>query len=225
MTVIALVAVVIFLMLGMWQLERAAFKDSVKIKYETRLNAPYQPFLADDSLTDMEYRNLMLDGEFDVDRTILIDNKLFQGRAGYEVLTPFVLSGGQKIVLVNRGWVALGSSREILPIIKIPKVLDRAKGIGSLPTTDGFRMGTVSLGGEWPQVAPFIDIDAMQEAFSGELLPLVLWLAPDHPGFYKRNWNPVWADPEKSRAYALQWFIFTIIVIGLYLGLNLRKVE
>lgn len=215
----------IFVKLGMWQLDRADFKDEVKGKFESRLETDYQLFSAADSFVDIDYRNLTLNGEFDLSRTILVDNKLFEGRAGYDVLTPFILSGSRKVVLVNRGWVALGNSRDILPVIELPLVLDEVKGIASVPTTEGFRMGVVSLTDSWPQVVPFIDIEAMQESFPGGLLPLVLWLAPDQPGYYQRSWNPVWADPEKSRAYALQWFIFALIAVGLYLFLNLRKVE
>ncbi len=225
MTIITLVVVVIFVRLGIWQLERANFKDAIKEQFETRLATDYRRFSAADSLVDIDYRNLILDGEFDVSRAILVDNKLHEGRVGYEVLTPFVLSGSQKVVLVNRGWVALGNSRNILPVIEPPAVLDEVKGIASVPTTEGFRMGAVSLTDSWPQVVPFIDIEAMQESFPGDLLPLVLWLAPDQPGYYQRSWNPVWADPEKSRAYALQWFIFALIAVGLYLFLNLRKLE
>lgn len=215
----------IFVKLGMWQLDRADFKDEVKGKFESRLETDYQLFSAADSFVDIDYRNLTLNGEFDLSRAILVDNKLFEGRAGYDVLTPFILSGSRKVVLVNRGWVALGNSRDILPVIELPLVLDEVKGIASVPTTEGFRMGVVSLTDSWPQVVPFIDIEAMQESFPGGLLPLVLWLAPDQPGYYQRSWNPVWADPEKSRAYALQWFIFALIAVGLYLFLNLRKVE
>ena len=225
LTIITLVAVIIFASLGMWQLDRADFKDAVKAKFESRLATDYQRFSATDSLADIDYRNLRLGGEFDVSRTILVDNKLSEGRVGYEVLTPFILSGSRKVVLVNRGWVALGNSRDILPTIKSPAVLDEVKGIASVPNTDGFRMGAVVLTDSWPQVVPFIDIDAMQESFPGGLLPLVLWLAPDQAGYYQRNWGPAWADPEKSRAYALQWFIFALIAVGLYFFLNLRKLE
>jgi surfeit locus 1 family protein len=225
MTIITLAVVIIFVNLGMWQLDRADFKDAIKAKFETRLVTDYKRFSAADSTVDIDYRNLILDGEFDVSRTILVDNKIFEGRAGYDVLTPFILSGSRKVVLVNRGWVALGDSRDILPVIKKPVVLDEVKGIASLPNTEGFRMGVVSLADSWPQVVPYIDIEAMQESFPDGLLPLVLWLAPDQPGYYQRSWSPVWADPDKSRAYALQWFIFTLIAAGLYLFLNLRKVE
>lgn len=225
MTIITLAVVVIFVKLGTWQLDRADFKDGIQEKFESRLATDYQRFSATDSLVDIDYRNLILNGKFDLSRTILVDNKLFEGRAGYDVLTPFILSDSRKAVLVNRGWVALGNSRDILPVIEQPAVLDEVKGIASVPNTEGFRMGTVSLTNRWPQVVPFIDVEAMQVSFSGDLLPLVLWLAPDQPGFYQRSWSPVWADPDKSRAYALQWFIFAVIAAGLYLFLNLRKLE
>jgi surfeit locus 1 family protein len=225
MTVIALVVVIIFMKLGMWQLDRADFKEMVKVQFESRLATDYQRFSASDSLADIDYRNLILEGEFDVSRTILVDNKLFEGRAGYDVLTPFILSGSRKVVLVNRGWVALGDSRDILPVIEQPVLLNKVKGIASVPNTGGFRMGKVSLTDIWPQVIPFVDVEAMRTSFPGGLLPLMLWLAPDQPGYYQRSWNPVWANPEKSRAYALQWFIFALIAVGLYLFLNLRKLE
>lgn len=225
LTIITLALAMLFVRLGFWQLDRAAYKEAIRLKFESRLNGDYELFKAGDSLADIEYRNLILEGNFDVERSILIDNKVFQGQAGYEVLTPFMLSGSNQIVLVNRGWVSLGPSRDVLPVIDKPKVTKRVKGIASAPDTGGFRMGEVLLGDNWPQVAPFIDIAAMQTAFSGELLPIVLWLAPEQPGHYQRNWNPVWADPEKSRAYALQWFIFAAIVVGLYLILNLRKMR
>ena len=224
-TMITLVVVVIFVKLAMWQLDRAELKDLVKDKFESRLATDYEFFSASDSLVDIDYRNLILEGDFDVSRTILVDNKLFKGRAGYNVLTPFILSGSQKIVLVNRGWIGVGDSRDTLPVIEPPVLLTQVKGIASVPTTEGFRMGVVNLTKSWPQVVPYTDIDAMQASFSGELLPLMIWLAPDQPGYYERNWNPVWADPDKSRAYALQWIIFALIAVGLYLFLNLRKVK
>jgi surfeit locus 1 family protein len=225
MTTVTLIVVALFLKLGLWQLDRADFKDQVKSKFESRLATDYQRFSAADSLTDIDYRNLILNGKFDVSRTILVDNKLFEGQVGYDVLTPFILAGSRKVVLVNRGWVALGNSRDTLPVIELPAAQKEIKGIASVPNTEGFRMGEVSLTENWPQVIPFIDIKAMQAAFPGGLSSLVLWLAPDQPGFYQRSWNPVWADPEKSRAYALQWFIFALIAVGLYLFLNLRKLK
>ena len=194
-------------------------------KFETRLDADYRQFEAWESLSDIEFQKLIIRGHYDTGRTLLIDNQLYRGQAGYHVLTPFILNGGDKIVLVNRGWVALGVSREQLPSIEVPVVDWSIRGIVSIPDTNSFRMGEVSLGDKWPQVIPFLDIDAMQTQFNKRLLPIIIWLDPEQAGHYQRHWNPVWLDPKKSRAYAWQWFAFAAILLGLFIGLNLRSMS
>ena len=51
------------------------------------------------------------------ERTILLDNKVHGGTAGYYVLTPIRLADGGAIVVVNRGWIAQGASRTLRPPI------------------------------------------------------------------------------------------------------------
>ena len=55
-------------------------------------------------------------GRFVDERTVYLDNKLRHGRPGYEVNAPLRLDG--TYVLVNRGWVPAGKSREVLPQIR-----------------------------------------------------------------------------------------------------------
>ncbi len=225
MTLLTAFGLVLFISLGLWQIERANFKEAARLKFQTRLAADYQFFNTGRALDDIEYQKLILRGRYDTRRSILLDNQVLRGKVGYQVLSPFILSDSHRIVLVNRGWIALGESRDTLPPIEVPPVANWIKGIASVPNTDGFRLGKVLLQDSWPQLIPFIDIDAMQPRFDNRLLPLVLWLAPEQDGLYQRHWNPAWADPEKSRAYAVQWFIFALIALGLYIFLNLRKSE
>jgi len=229
MAVITIAGLFLFISLGLWQLDRAAYKDDIKQRFEVRLNADYRQFPSGDSASEpdwseMEFRKLILQGQYDPGQSMLIDNRIHKGKAGYHVLTPFNLSGGNHIVLVNRGWVAVGNSREQLPQVVAPAVDGSIRGIVSIPRSDGFKMGKVSLSDEWPQVIPFVDIDAMQVRFQNQLLPMTIWLDPEQVGYYRRHWNPVWADPEKSRAYAWQWFSFAAISVVLFVGLNLRRV-
>ena len=86
-------------------------------------------------------------------------------------------------------------------------------------------MGGLTLSDSWPQLIPYIDIDALQPAFDDNLLPFVLWLAPEEQGAYVRDWKPVWMRPEKSRAYAVQWFAFAFLALVFFIILNLRKIE
>ena len=222
-TMIALAGFAVFIALGMWQLERANYKDTIQQKFESRLEADYRQLDIRAALSDIEFQKLELPGKYDLSRTLLVDNQLYHGRAGYHVLSPFELSGSSDILLINRGWVALGNSREILPAIEKPASDGVVRGIASIPGENIYRMGTISLQDNWPQVIAFVDIEAMQAQFEGQLLPLILWLGPEQAGHYAREWNPVWARPEKSRAYAWQWFTFGAVSLILFLVLNLRK--
>ncbi len=211
--------------LGMWQLERASYKESIEIKFKQRLAEPYQAFSPEDTRDDIEYKKLLLNGGYDNARNFLVDNQVHRGRAGYHVLTPLRLSDSDSIILVNRGWVAWGESRDELTPIPQPSSVDGIRGIAFFPNPPALRLGGIQIAGHWPQLIPFIDIEAMQTPFQNRLLPMILWLAPEQAGHYPRDWKPVWMRPQKSRAYATQWFAFAGLALVFFVVLNLRKIE
>jgi len=215
----------LFVMLGNWQLDRADYKDRVQNRFEQRLLLDSRRFSAADKLNDLEYRKLIVEGRFDEQHHFLLDNQLHQGRAGYHVLTPLHLRDSDHILLVNRGWAAWGESRDPLPRIPAPLAAAEIVGIANFPSEPVMKLGGYQLGSNWPQLIPYIEIESLREQYSERLLPIVLWLSPDQPGAYVRVWNPVWMPPEKSRAYALQWFSFAAVALVLFIVLNLRKVE
>ena len=98
------------------------------------------------------------------------------------------------------------------------------------PSESAFQMGTGALSDDWPQAVryqliPHVDIAALQATFEGRLLPWMLWLSPEQQGYYVRDWKPVWMRPEKSRAYAVQWFAFALVALVFFIIMNLRKIE
>ena len=216
---------VLFLALGNWQLERAAYKQSLKDKFESRLAGEYELFRPGDEMGDMQYRKLILRGRFDNEHHYLLDNQLHDGRAGYHVLTPLRLADSDHVILVNRGWAAWGAARNPLPAIAPAVAGDRAAGIISIPSKPPLLLGEFGATAGWPRLIPYIDFDILRAQYSEHLLPFVLWLGPEQPGSYVRNWNPVWLPPEKSRAYAVQWFAFAALALLLFFILNLRKIE
>jgi surfeit locus 1 family protein len=215
----------LFVALGLWQLERAAFKDSVKLKFERRLALDYQFLGRDDDLADVQYRKLKFRGHYENSQHFLLDNQVHQGRAGYQVITPLFLADSDDIVLVNRGWAAWGDSREPLPEILPPQTPGEASGIAFVPGEPALSLGGVKLSGDWPELIPYVDIAALRRQYSQRLLPMVLWLTPEQSGAYVRDWDPIWLPPEKSRAYAVQWFSFAGVALIMFVVLNLRKVE
>lgn len=218
-------AVSIFALLGNWQLERAAYKQALEDRFENRLQQDFQRFDADQPLDDLQYRRLVFNGTYDVERQFLLDNQTYRGRAGYQVLTPLYLRDSDAVLLVNRGWTAWGESRANIPAPQPPVQPGEAAGIVFYPGDPALRLGTYMQGDDWPRLVPYVDMDELQPHVSGRLLPFVLWLSPERPGAYLRAWNPVWLPPEKSRAYALQWFAFAAIAVVLFVILNLRKEE
>jgi len=223
--VLTALGVALFIALGLWQLQRAQLKEGIESRFEQRLAEPYQAVLSVDELRDVEYRKLRLQGRYENSRNLLVDNQLHRGRAGYHVLTPLRLMDSDRIVLVNRGWVGWGASRDRPAPILDPLTVDTVSGIAHFPSEPALRMGGLTLSDSWPQLIPYIDIDALQPAFDDNLLPFVLWLAPEEQGAYVRDWKPVWMRPEKSRAYAVQWFAFAFLALVFFIILNLRKIE
>lgn len=217
--------VALFCALGYWQLERAAFKEQIRLKYTERLAAGYQRYVPDEAVADMTYRRFLFEGRYDNQHHFLLDNQVHEGRAGYHVLTPFELKDSDAIVLVNRGWAPWGPTRETLPAIRPARIEGQLKGIVHIPEVTGFRLGDIELDQQWPQLLPYVDLEILREKYSDRLLPMILWLAPEQPGEYLREWSPVWLPPEKSRAYAVQWFSFAAIALALFFILNLRKIE
>lgn len=223
-SLVTLIAVLLFISLGIWQLERATHKRDIVNRFEARLQAEFKEFAEIVSLDDMQYRKVILRGRYDDRHTMLVDNQLNNGQAGFHVVTPFNLDDG-RVVLVNRGWVALGESRQVKPEIAPQDTVTTVRGTLVSPPEGGFRLGEITISDSWPMLIPFIDIDRLQPIFSNRLLPVLMWLSPQQEDAYVRDWQPVWLSPEKSEAYALQWFSFAVIAIILFVILNLRKLD
>jgi surfeit locus 1 family protein len=220
-----LCAMALFIALGLWQLDRATLKEAIEARFQQRLTEDYRPWSATQVAEDIEYRKLLLQGRYDNEHSLLVDNQLHRGRAGYYILTPLQLRDSDRVVLVNRGWAAWGESRDHPAPIATPSNAQGVAGIAYFPSEPALAMGGVQLTEGWPQLIPYVDIDALQVPFGNRLLPWVLWLAPEQPGAYVRDWKPVWMRPEKSRAYATQWFAFAALALIFFIILNLRKVE
>src|SRR5687768_2143218 len=77
----------------------------------------WQSGRAEEKRTAARVERVVVRGQFLHQHTLLLDNRLRQGRPGYEVLTPLALEDGRTHVLVNRGWVAAGASRDTPPAV------------------------------------------------------------------------------------------------------------
>jgi len=225
-----LVLLPILVGLGQWQLERAAWKQGLVDAHAARIREPAQPLqsVLASSGDDLEYRQVTARGVYDLDHQLLLDNRIYQGAAGYHVLTPLHLEDAESDgdwVLVNRGWVPLGESRSQLPAVTGPAEQIELHAMIKLPPTKVFGPEAVeSPGTHWPQVIQRIDTGSIGQRLGRSLLPLVLQLDKTDPGGFARDWKPVYGiTPDKHRAYAAQWFTLALVLLLIYVGVNTRR--
>ena len=100
----ALAAIALTVALGNWQSRRAEEKlalgrDLDDAGRRAVLALPSAPVDAH----GFEFARISACGEYSARHTILLDNKVLRGVAGYQVLTPLKIAGGEVYVLVNRG--------------------------------------------------------------------------------------------------------------------------
>jgi len=108
LTALSLVAFVVLMALGVWQVERRTLKLALIDRVEQRIHAPAQPvpprasWPAITAASD-EYRHVSVAGRFLHDRETLVQAVTEEG-PGYWVLTPLQRADGTT-VLINRGFV------------------------------------------------------------------------------------------------------------------------
>ncbi|MBR0966256.1 SURF1 family protein [Bradyrhizobium diazoefficiens] len=108
LTVLSLATLVVLVLLGIWQIERRAWKLALIDRVEQRIHAPAQPIPSPGSwpaitTANDEYRHVSVTGRFMHDRETLVQAVTEEG-PGYWVLTPLQRDDGTQ-VLINRGFV------------------------------------------------------------------------------------------------------------------------
>jgi len=223
-TVITLVVFGLLLSLGFWQLDRAADKRALLAQYHAGAGAaPLRLDAKLHSVEGLQYQLASATGSYDAAHQFLLDNRTHNGVAGYQVLTPLRLKRGAAAVLVNRGWVPLGTSRDVLPPIPVDGTERTVTGRISQPSLKGFTLGEEQPRRGWPYRIQRTDIDRLANELGYPLLPLELLLNPDQPDGYVREWHPLTFGPERNVGYAVQWFSMAAVLVIIYLAVNLQK--
>ncbi|HEY6821799.1 MAG TPA: SURF1 family protein [Burkholderiales bacterium] len=207
--------------LGNWQSRRAEEKRTLGERFEEALRAPPLELSWPLKEQDVLGRKVAARGTFDAERTVLLDNKILNGRVGYEVVTPLKLSSAQVHVLVDRGWVPAGASRAQLPAIDAPKGEVRIEGLAQRRLAHALEGGPPSGG----QVRQNLEIEGYAKETGLTLLPLVLEELSGPPDGLVRE--PPHADTrvDMHRAYALQWYCLAALAVVLAAATSFKRVQ
>lgn len=224
MTLLTMAAVVLFLDLGRWQWHRAQQKRAQAASFSAGGQA-VTPLAGRATALLPRYAQVLLQGTYDGQHQFLLDNMSHAGRPGYQVLTPLLLEDG-RTVIVNRGWVGITASRARLPDIELG-VTAPVTAVGRL---DDLPVAGIALGhvapapdARWPKVTGFPTMSDLSAALGRPLEPRQLLLDAAQPHGYVRDWHPSGIGPLRHLSYAVQWWAFAALALGLYGYLNWRK--
>lgn len=212
---LCLFLIVLFVNLGFWQLRRLHGKRVRNDLIHAREQAT--PTSVEDALragaTGAVYRRVRADGHWDAADTILVRSRSLNQQPGYDVLTPLVI--GDQAVVVNRGWVGIGSGGE-------PAILQRVRPVeGRRATVEGLLLASERRGSFGPRdpvagrlsVVNRIDIPRLQQQTTERLLPVYLQLTrvtPPTDNVLQAVPLPA-TDEGPHLSYAIQWFIFATV--------------
>jgi surfeit locus 1 family protein len=217
----------LLLSLGTWQLNRAQQKrDFLQQQAQSQtVESSRLSTAIDENIDILRYRKLEVAGHYDVNHPFLIDNQISAGKVGYFVLTPFILQGENKAVLVNRGWIALNSDRSQLPDVSMvaePTIISgRANNFPSV----GIKIAGAEIPTDTnPSVVQVVDSEILAKKLGYPLFAFQLELNKDLPNGFKREWQSTTImQPEQHTAYAVQWFALALTLTVLFIVYSFKK--
>ena len=229
-TILAIAGVALFGTLGVWQTYRAIEKQSLQDEMDIKVQLP--PFMLNDAIDDPDKNDLSnkkflkaeANGFYDEDNIILLDNIVQDGSAGYYVMAPFILETAgddRQVIMVNRGWVPVGRDRKITPELETPTGTIHIQGVLAPPRSKPpLILGELDIENI---VWPYYDGERYAERIGKKVLPVIILLSENDPHGYVRKWPKYEAKVGMHIGYAIQWYVFALIVIATYFGLNIKK--
>ena len=149
-TAFVLLLVPLMTSLGFWQLQRADEKAALAGAFAQRQSSPPAPLgeLWQKPAQELAYLPVELHGSFREQEYFLLDNRIYAGRFGYEVLAIMRLEGSDNTVLVNRGWIAGDSARLVLPEVPAVSGVVQLSGHVYVAPGEPYLLGDL---GDWTQ--------------------------------------------------------------------------
>jgi surfeit locus 1 family protein len=210
----ALLAAALTARLGVWQLDRAQQKLDLQAAVDAE--AARAPLTNAELATPASalHRRVVLRGTWVAERTVWLDNRPMDGRAGFYVVTPLKLAGRSDAILVQRGWAPRDPvRREHLPPLSTPA--GEVEVVGRLAASPS-RLYELGEGGGG-LIRQNLDPAAFALESGLALLPLtVVQTAGADDGGLLRHWPAPDLGLHKHYGYAFQWFALCALILALY---------
>ena len=217
-TVVVLVLLPLMVGLGCWQLSRGQEKQVLVDSYAERRAA--EPIHGDQlaALADPAFRRVHLRGQFDAEHSVLLDNRMRDGKAGVELLQPFHDQASGLWLLLNRGWLPW-PDRRTPPAFTTPEQPLNLDAWVYVAPGETFQLQADPVVSSWPRLLTALHPVALWAELGRSGYAYELRAEPG-PATYETQWPVVAMGPEKHLAYAVQWFAMAVALLALYLYLG-----
>ncbi len=114
--ILLLASLAVLIALGTWQFARHQEKQRLGDRLGDRTEAAPIALQRADAAPpgrDLDFRLVRITGSWDLDRSLIVTNRVRFGTRGEEVIVPLRPSGGGPAVLVDRGWYPLELRGEV----------------------------------------------------------------------------------------------------------------
>jgi surfeit locus 1 family protein len=210
----------LFVVLGIWQVNRLAWKEGLIAEVTARLDQPAYDLPPPDQwpsldLTTFDFHPVKVSGQYLADKTVLVftslgdDAKGKYSGPGYWVMTPFTADDGG-IVFINRGFVPQTQASAFSSGNTVPKGHLSIIGIA----VEAEAAGAFTPG---PDIARHVEWvrDPVRLATMAGLSAPVIGLTIDAPagttGALPQGGETTIAFPNNHLGYAFTWFGFAIL--------------
>jgi surfeit locus 1 family protein len=236
-TLLVIAAILVMLRLALWQLERLEERRAFNARVAAQVEQPPLTLTGDAlnlDLTEMEYRAVIVVGEYDHTQEVALRNRVYENHLGINLLTPLIIAGSERAVLVNRGWIPVEQAApenwktfaepgkvEVRGVIRKSQSRPDFGGVPDPP-------GSLKL---WN----LVNVARIGEQVSHPLLPIYVQETPDSSravagkGSSAQDVYPIRAKPAIDLSegphlgYVGQWLIFAAILAVVYARLVLAR--
>jgi surfeit locus 1 family protein len=230
-----LVGIAILVALGVWQLERLAWKTALIGRVEARLDAPPSAAPGPAEWPDLdivahEYEPVAVTGTFDHAGELHVVTTLTRpegpaGGIGYLVMTPFITQDGWT-VYVNRGFVP---RERVSPATRQEGLVDGENTVTGLLRAPRrrawFMPGDDAAGNEWLSRDPLLYVE-MLGLPAVRIAPYIVDadFDPDLPGGLPQGGETAVDFPNNHLGYALTWFGLAAALAAVFVAFAWKKV-
>jgi surfeit locus 1 family protein len=218
--------------LGNWQQRRAAEKIALQEKLaQGNAAAPLPLGPQRVSAEEIEFRRVSVRGRFIANWPLYLDNRPYNGQAGFYVLMPFRIENSSQHVLVQRGWLPRNAAqRDKLPAYPTPGGTVTIEGIARRSAGHIMQLG----GAPALQPGAIVQnatVEEVGKASGLRLQPFVLeQTSPDLPAqadkagqTLVRDWPAPSLGVQTHRGYAFQWYALALMALIFFVVTGFRR--